>query len=1073
MFFSSSRRPIAASVASAVTAAVLGAAPAATAVAEDAGTPVPLAGVPITPRDTAVPITPLAQVGDRLLVRRDDIGWGDGGRIFSVSRDGSTAALTADLDGLSPVAFGDDGRVAAIESSRSTLMTGVVDGETIAPLESFATWPVNGQLVGFTDDGVLTLARPLPDPSHLEFTSWAGGAATRFPGLEDGETIGRYSVGSSDSVLAFTIVGPDDGFRSLATVDAATGTIRRVRPPGPCGYPVQESRLHDGALAWTTWESGSDVHTVCRAAVDTSGSVSGPEQLGTLARADLDVLPVGGPDGAVVLTSRWYSYAETPAGLVMDRNGSRALPATAHDAVAYDDGAVVSVDGTSLATVDLSSGGLNELLPERRLPAEASRISVDDGRVLVVDDGAAGGKGRLTSRAVGAGLALGKPVRSARPALDVLAREGASAIMSTTQPFTLIDRGGTARTAGLGATQDSTRIIGVSGTVALVAPVDVIGSQLIDTVDPTQDPMRLERPRGAGTLIEPDPDALTHGRAYSPGTIFSGLDGLVASYDVTSQTAVDLTVPRCGLVTAVQAAGPYVLAVCQGGAAHDGPTSTRVIDERGTTPAVTLPPAPASLDGSASQVMLGNGFAVTWTAEGVIRWIDLDAADRGWRPLASASGPLRDLDVSTGRDPLVGWVDAEGAATVARVPATGALPAPVTLGYRAPAAPVAEVVHEGAGLRISWSAEPKQPVDHYVLSGFGHDPAVWTVPGDRLSEVFTPSNPRAAAGGTITAVNGAGRRDTYVEVGRAMPPTPTNLRVSVDPDTSRVTVSWDYEDQPYAPRARYFELQDAYGRQLELVASDQRSASFVADAATEGRVSVVVMGEEGSSSSASVAYVSPGIDRTPPRLTIAALPAVTLTGHARASASATDRSGVARVEVRQASATPRTVYGRYSSAERVGTDRGSVVVQVTEGASTCVQFRAVDGQGNVGPWTRAGCTVRPLRETALQRSAGWRTVRGRELLDRAAMSTVQRGRTLSLPIRWSTGVWLIADTCPTCGSIRLRSEGRWLGGAVSLRSPSVRHRRLVELPWSGSGTDVTVVTTSRKRVVVDGLAVMP
>jgi len=68
---------------------------------------------------------------------------------------------------------------------------------------------------------------------------------------------------------------------------------------------------------------------------------------------------------------------------------------------------------------------------------------------------------------------------------------------------------------------------------------------------------------------------------------------------------------------------------------------------------------------------------------------------------------------------------------------------------------------------------------------------------------------------------------------------------------------------------------------------------------------------------------------------------------------------------------------------------------------------------------------------------------------------------------------VLADTCPTCGSVDVFHAGRKLG-RVSLYSAKAAHRQVRWLPLqSGTRTGSVVIrTTSSKAVYVDGIAVL-
>ncbi len=161
-----------------------------------------------------------------------------------------------------------------------------------------------------------------------------------------------------------------------------------------------------------------------------------------------------------------------------------------------------------------------------------------------------------------------------------------------------------------------------------------------------------------------------------------------------------------------------------------------------------------------------------------------------------------------------------------------------------------------------------------------------------------------------------------------------------------------------------------------------------------------------------------------------------------------------------------------ATATREGTYRGS------PGEDVCFRVRARDADQIVSGWTER-CTALAHDESVFEPSAGWSTDRSSDYYLGSALTTRERGATLTIDVH-AFGVGIVATTCPRCGSIEV-FVGNESIGEISLRSPKTRHRQLVF--WSDNGEegfspeddpevssgDITIkVTSSGRRVTIDG-----
>jgi hypothetical protein len=112
------------------------------------------------------------------------------------------------------------------------------------------------------------------------------------------------------------------------------------------------------------------------------------------------------------------------------------------------------------------------------------------------------------------------------------------------------------------------------------------------------------------------------------------------------------------------------------------------------------------------------------------------------------------------------------------------------------------------------------------------------------------------------------------------------------------------------------------------------------------------------------------------------------------------------------------------------------------------------------------------------RSAGWATVRGRGYYLGGALLATRRGATLSMDVATS-GLGIMATTCPSCGAIKVYVDGVDYG-KFSLRSSRTHYREVVY--WSDNGeegffgedgdsssTIAIKVTSTGRPVIIDGI----
>lgn len=151
----------------------------------------------------------------------------------------------------------------------------------------------------------------------------------------------------------------------------------------------------------------------------------------------------------------------------------------------------------------------------------------------------------------------------------------------------------------------------------------------------------------------------------------------------------------------------------------------------------------------------------------------------------------------------------------------------------------------------------------------------------------------------------------------------------------------------------------------------------------------------------------------------------------------------------------------------------STSVSLRRGYTDCFKVRATDTAGNVGPWSPQRCTASPLDDRALTASKGWKRTKATSAYRSTLTTAKSARRTLSKTGVRAARVGLVATTCRTCGKVTIKI-GTKVVGTINLRSATTRHHRLLLLPAFTPRTGkLTLTTTSRKMVRIDGVAVSP
>ena len=182
-------------------------------------------------------------------------------------------------------------------------------------------------------------------------------------------------------------------------------------------------------------------------------------------------------------------------------------------------------------------------------------------------------------------------------------------------------------------------------------------------------------------------------------------------------------------------------------------------------------------------------------------------------------------------------------------------------------------------------------------------------------------------------------------------------------------------------------------------------------------------------------------------------------------------AGVDRVQVRRRTASYRSSFGAWSYfREKAWT--GSATLAGRPGRTYCLSVRARDRAGNWSAWSRGKCVSTPVDDRALGATGGWRRVRtAATSYRRTETRATRRGAQLRLAGVRGRRLYVVATTCPRCGTVVVRLGGLGLA-TVSLRSGTVRHRRLLPVrsfSRTRSGILTVRVTSAGRPVSIDGV----
>ncbi|WP_028653810.1 hypothetical protein [Nocardioides sp. J54] len=214
-------------------------------------------------------------------------------------------------------------------------------------------------------------------------------------------------------------------------------------------------------------------------------------------------------------------------------------------------------------------------------------------------------------------------------------------------------------------------------------------------------------------------------------------------------------------------------------------------------------------------------------------------------------------------------------------------------------------------------------------------------------------------------------------------------------------------------------------------------------------------------------YIDHRVD--PPTVHTSPLPATTMTSPVTLGWSGTDAiPGIASYDVRYRKATWKTNRGAWTTLLDATTTT-THTINVARGGQVCYQARSRDGHGVTSLWSTERCTTLPLDDRALKASRGWKRATGARFLNGTATTTNQKGRTLTLKGVPQGRAALVVTKARGSGALEVRYAGKVVK-RFSLNG-TTKHKALVNLPQLTKGTTITIRTTTKRPVRIDGIVV--
>lgn len=1005
--------------------------------------------IPTTPREEPRGIELVAQTDTYgLMIRReadhDEVSWGRS-EPWLLGRDGLDSLEADDLDAVGDrVVNGSYSQFSTI--LRSRLLSGSEEDQVALP-DAYT-------LVDYTADGVLASGAP-----SLRLVPWDGGADVAVAGVPDGFYPESYDLPWTDvhDAHGSVIVVRNGSAIHRMYVDTSSARAWVLPETGTCDARVGTAfGIGPQALAWRSGD-GSRICTLDRpTAAAPALSVVGQRAAPALPVEDqatqVSLLPVGSAVVASVKTIEGNQPAtkQLPVLVVHADGSTTELLTWGHHVVPVDVDSVAVVGGdapqSTVRLIDLPSRASTTLLQDDPVPSLTYNYSLDRGRLLTMEQTTTDftRASKVVQYDVDPldGTYLGRTLLSDQARGGPVAREGAAAWTEGTV-WVRRDAQGTRTTGDLGSTYEG-QVTDLTGPFLAVK-----GTSLVDT--------RSGRLTRAETWEGSSAPAFLDGVRYSPGsTTLNGPVDSVAVRDLETGDGTSIPVPGCVRVRQVQVAGAWLLAKCFPEGSDPGPDGYYLMDRRtGTT--TTLP--------LTYNLKLGNGFLARIDGEGALQWALPEAPD-SWQTIA-VPGRGASFAPASGQVGALAWSDGH-TNRVALLPVTTRSVPPLTFDVARPQQPQVSVTRASdSQLRVSWAdPDPAEQITGYGVSGNGGSPIL--LPGTARSQVLN-MNPDIRSDIRVVASSVAGNAATLTSHNfKPPPPAPTNVVATVDKSAQRARVSWDWAPGEGTQPITGFEVRvnnTSYSVGDERSTSGASTELYYGDLWT-GRISVVATTAwEDSSPGWSNIVTFPGPDRVPPVVSVE-MPAVTFR-EVVPRWSGTDDRGWFAFEVRHRESDGVGPLGPWQWWNVSQTE----VSEPTWGSTHCFVVRGRDGSGNYSEWTEPACSSAVLDQRRFTRKGTWRKVNGTQFFQGFAMRATRGAPSLVVGRRSASEVWLVASTCSTCGSVRVKDSGGQAAN-VSLRSAKKRARAVVRVPWSQATSGTLTITRLRKAgaVTIDGIA---
>ena len=181
-------------------------------------------------------------------------------------------------------------------------------------------------------------------------------------------------------------------------------------------------------------------------------------------------------------------------------------------------------------------------------------------------------------------------------------------------------------------------------------------------------------------------------------------------------------------------------------------------------------------------------------------------------------------------------------------------------------------------------------------------------------------------------------------------------------------------------------------------------------------------------------------------------------------------SGIGSYDVRARSAAWNGAFGAFSTwKSATPTTTGSY--PAAAGRTYCFSVRARDKSANVSSWSTDRCTSIPLDDVSLTSHLFTRSARIAGAFAGTLSTTSQHGASLTRTGVVARSIALVARTCPTCGVVSVKWNGQGLK-RISLAGPAAtRSFAIASFARPTRGTLQVVVTSSKRRIWIDAVAV--